>query len=307
MTDQYQAITFARYGGPDVLRIATKAIPAPAPRQVRIGVRAAGVNPLDWKLRSGALAEMMPVALPSVPGIDVAGVIDAVGEEVEHFRVGDSVLGKALSGSYAQQALAEADRIAAKPAGLPWELAAALPVAATTARHALDTLAVSSGETLVIGGAAGGVGTLAAQLARRAGATVIGTASEPNHAYLHSFGVTPVHYGPGLMQRIAAIAPQGVDAALDVAGHGAIADLIRLVGRPERVISLADATAEQLGAHFLSSEPDNLPRILTDVATLAAADEIKVPITTYPLTNAADAHVASETGHARGKLVLLVD
>ncbi|WP_158674681.1 zinc-binding dehydrogenase [Streptomyces hoynatensis] len=116
-----------------------------------------------------------------------------------------------------------------------------------------------------------------------------------------------MRYGPGLVQRIAALAPQGVDAALDVAGHGAIADLIRLVGRPERVISLADATAEQLGAHFLSGEPADLPGILTEVAALAAAGEINVPITTYPLVSAADAHVASETGHVRGKLVLLVD
>ncbi len=305
MPNEYQAVLFSQYGDPSVLRAAALEVPAPARGQVRIRVRAAGVNPLDWKLRAGILAQLMPVELPCVPGIDVAGVIEAAGEDAGDFRVGDEVLGKALSGSYAQQALTRVDRIAVKPAGLPWELAAALPVAATTARHALDTLTIAPRETLVIDGASGGVGTLAVQLARRVGATVIGTASEGNHEYLHSLGATPLSYGDGFAERIAAIAPQGVDAALDVAGHGSLPALIGIVGRRERVVTLADFAAEQLGARFLSGEPGNVPAILADVAALAAVGDVKVPITTYPLTDAAAAHAASQTGHARGKLVLI--
>ncbi|GAA4212342.1 NADP-dependent oxidoreductase [Actinocatenispora rupis] len=307
MPDEYQVMAFARYGGPDVLRVATRTANAPGPGQVRLRVRAAGVNPLDRKLRAGALAEWLPVELPYVPGTDVAGVVDALGAGVDGIRVGDEVFGKAQSGSYAQQAIARAERIAAKPADLSWEVAAALPVAATTARHALAAVAVTAGETLVIDGAAGGVGTLAVQLARRAGVRVIGTASEPNHAHLRSLGAQPIRYGHGLARRVAALAPQGVDAALDAAGHGSLPDLIGLVGRADRVVSLADTTAQQLGARFLSDEPDDLPAVLADVAALAAAGEVRLPVTTYRLVDAAVAHADGETGHARGKLVLLAD
>lgn len=305
MPDEYQAIAFADYGDPSVLRPVLLPLPEPGPGQVRIGVRAAGVNPLDWKLRAGELVQMMPVDLPHVPGTDVAGVIEAIGERVDGLQVGDEVFGKALTGSYAQQALVQVGRIAVKPASLSWEFAAALPVAATTAHHALGVLAVRRGETVVVNGASGGVGTFAVQLARRTGATVIGTASERNHDYLRSLGVLPVSYGEDLAQRIAAAAPQGIDAALDVAGHDALPALIEAVGRPGRVVTLVDFAADQLGARFLFGEPEDVPAILAEVADLAATGEVTVPITTYPLADAATAHAANETGHARGKLVLV--
>jgi NADPH:quinone reductase-like Zn-dependent oxidoreductase len=307
MPDSYQAVVFSRYGNAEVLDLLELAVPEPGCGQVRISVRAAAVNPIDWKIRSGALADVMPVELPRVPGIDVAGVIEAVGEDAQGFAVGDAVLGKALTGGYGEKTLAQVDRIAAKPTGLSWELAAALPVAATTAHHALDVLNLTSGETLVIDGASGGVGTLAVQLARRRGATVIGTASEPNHDYLRSFGATPVRYGTGLAERIAAIAPGDVDAVLDTAGHGSLSELISLVGDPGRVVTLADFSAERLGARFLAEEPGNMSAVLAEVAGLAAAGTITVPLASYRLADAAAAQRASETGHVRGKLVLIPD
>ncbi|MFI9596711.1 NADP-dependent oxidoreductase [Nonomuraea sp. NPDC052265] len=307
MPDSYQAVVFSRYGDAEVLDLLDLAVPEPGCGQVRIGVRAAAVNPIDWKIRSGALADVMPVELPHVPGIDVAGVIEAVGEDAQGFAVGDEVLGKALAGSYGEKALAQVDRIAAKPTGLAWELAAALPVAATTAHHALDLLNLTPGETLVIDGASGGVGTLAVQLARRRGATVIGTASETNHTYLRSLGAIPVRYGTDLGERIAAMAPGGVDAALDTAGHGSLPELISLTGDPDRVVTLADFSAGQLGARFIAEEPGDMPEILAEVAGLAAAGAITVPLTSYRLADSAAAHRASEAGHVRGKLVLVPD
>ncbi len=305
MTDSHQAVVFSRYGDADVLDLLELAVPEPGHGQVRIEVRAAAVNPIDWKIRSGAMADVMPVDLPHVPGIDVAGVVEAVGEDAPGFAVGDEVLGKAFAGSYGEKALAQVDRIAAKPTDLSWELAAALPVAATTAHHALDALDLKSGETLVIDGASGGVGTLAVQLARRLGATVIGTASEPNHDYLRSIGATPVRYGAGLGERIAAIAPGGVDAVLDTAGHGSLPELISVAGGPDRVVTLADFSAGRLGVRFLAEEPGGMAAILAEVAGLAATGAITVPLTSHRLTDAAAAHRASETGHVRGKLVLI--
>jgi NADPH:quinone reductase-like Zn-dependent oxidoreductase len=152
-----KAIAFFEYGDVDVLRLVDLATPKPSPGQVLIAVRAAGVNPVDWKIRSGAVAETMPVRLPAVPGVDVAGVVDRVGPGVTDFQPGDEVFGKAVSGSYAELALVHAAAIARKPAAMPWAMAAALPVAATTAHHALTLVGLTAGETVVIDGAAGGV------------------------------------------------------------------------------------------------------------------------------------------------------
>lgn len=307
MPDHYQAVVFSEHGDASVLHIEQLVVPRPASGQVRLHVRAAGVNPLDWKIRSGAASAWMHVALPHTPGLDVAGVVEAVGPGVEELHVGDEVFGQATSGSYAEKALANTARIAVKPAALAWEAAAALPTAALTAWQALDVLRLHAGETVVIDGAAGGVGTLAVQLARHRGASVIGTASEHNHEYLRSLGAIPVHYGDGLADRIRAVAPQGVDAALDAAGHGSLPALIALVGSGERVVTVADFSAQERGAQFISGQPDDLPGVLTTVAGLVADNTITIPTITYPLNQAAEAQRRSETGHARGKLVLTPD
>ncbi|GAA4224833.1 NADP-dependent oxidoreductase [Streptosporangium album] len=296
---------FSEYGDAEVLRLAELEVPEPSTGQVRIAVRAAGVNPIDWKLRSGAMAAAMPVRFPAVPGVDVAGVVECVGPDVTDVAVGDEVFGKAVSGSYAELALANLNAIAAKPEAVSWEVAAALPVAGTTAYHAFAHLGLAQGETIVIDGAAGGVGTVAAQVARHRGLTVIGTASPRNHDYLRSLGVIPVTYGDGLAVRVRAVAARGVDAAVDAAGRGSLPALVELTGNPDRVITIADASAESLGVRFAYGEPDDMRGILAEAAALVAAGTITVPIArTYPLADAAAAHRDSQTGHVRGKLVL---
>ncbi len=304
MPDHYQAVVFSEYGDASVLHIEHLEVPRPASGQVRLRVYAAGVNPLDWKIRSGAASAWMRVELPHTPGLDVAGVIEAVGPGVDDLQVGDDVFGQATSGSYAEKALANAAMIAAKPAALSWEAAAALPTAALTAWQALDALRLQTGETVVIDGAAGGVGTLAVQLARHRGASVIGTAGEHNHDYLRSLGAIPVHYGDGLADRIRAVAPEGIDAALDAAGHGSLPALIDLVGSGKRVVTLADFSAQEHGAQFISGQTEDLSGVLSTVAGLVAENTITIPTVTYPLNQAAEAQRRSETGHAHGKLVL---
>ncbi|WP_349258308.1 NADP-dependent oxidoreductase [Stackebrandtia sp.] len=305
MKQRCRAVVFDEFGDAEVLRLTEREVADPGPGQLRIAVRAAGVNPIDWKIRNGSMAEVMPVRLPAIPGVDVAGVVESTGPDVTEFSTGDEVFGKAASGGYAELALANLDAIAPKPAAIPWEIAAALPVAVTTAHHVLAQLGATPGETLLIDGAAGGVGTVAVQLARHRGLTVIGTAGPHNHDYLDGLGATPVTYGDGLADRIAAVAPQGVDAAIDAAGHGSLPVLVELTGDPDRVISLADASAPSLGARFVSGEPENMRGILAEAARLAADGTITMPIAcTYPFTDAAIAHRDSQKGHVRGKLVL---
>ncbi|MEV3926642.1 NADP-dependent oxidoreductase [Actinomadura coerulea] len=300
-----RAVMFFQYGGADVLRLAEHEVPDPGAGQVRIAVRAAGVNPVDWKIRSGAMAELMPVGFPAVPGVDMAGVVECVGPDVTAFAIGDEVFGKAAAGSYTELALANLDAIAAKPEAVSWEVAAALPVVGTTAYHVLARLGLKQGETILIDGAAGGVGTVAVQLAGHRGLAVIGTAGHRNHDYLRSLGAIPVTYGDGLPDRVRAVAARGVDAAVDAAGHGSLPALIELTGGPDHVITIADPSAESLGVRFAYGEPDDMPGILGELATLVATGTITVPIArTYPLADAADAHRESQTGHVCGKLVL---
>lgn len=303
------ALTFAEYGDPSVLRVAEVPEPHAGPGQVRIAVRAAGVNPVDWKIRSGFMKDDFPVELPCVAGMDAAGVVDEVGEGVEGVSPGDEVFG---SGNGVSAQFAVLDHFAAKPATMSWSQAAALPVPAETAQRALGLLDLlggpAAGQTLLIEGAAGGVGTVAAQFAIADGATVIGTASEPNHGYLRSLGVVPTTYGPGLTERVAALAPGGVGFALDTAGKGSVPELIAIVGDPARVVTIADFSAGQYGARVTGAgtDPqryDALPR----AARLFEAGGLTVTVDSeFPLTEAAKAHERSEGGHVTGKIVLTV-
>ncbi|MCT2543870.1 NADP-dependent oxidoreductase [Streptomyces atratus] len=297
---------FAEYGGPEVLRVVERETPRPGPGQVLVEVRAAGVNPLDWQLRSGAVAEMMPVEFPSVPGGDVAGVVADVGEDVSDFAVGDEVFGSIGSGSYAEFALAPAAQLARKPEGVSWEVAAGLPVAVNTAYQVLADLGVKSGETLVVDGAAGGVGSVAVQIARHLGATVIGTASERNHAYLRSLGAEPVTYGEGFAERARAVAEKGVDAAFDAAGKGSLPALVELTGGPDRVVTIADHRAAEHGVRFAFAGPDAIRERLEQAAALVGNGELGLSVArTYALSEAADAHRESAGGHVRGKLIIV--
>jgi len=214
-----KAVTFAEYGGPDVLRVADVEEPHPGPGQVRVAVRASSVNPIDWKARSGMLRDVMAVSFPVIDGREAAGVVDEVGTDVSGVAVGDEVFGFAVGGSAAEHAVL--DDFARKPPGLSWEAAAALPVAVETSVRVFTVLGgVGEGQTLVVNGAAGGVGVAAVQLARARGARVIGTAGEANHDFLRSLGAEPTTYCDGMVDRIRALAPEGVDLAVDTAGKG---------------------------------------------------------------------------------------
>jgi NADPH:quinone reductase-like Zn-dependent oxidoreductase len=295
------------YGGPEVLHVADVEEPHPGAGQIRVGVRAAGVNPIDWKARSGVMRDVMPLSFPAIDGREAAGVVDELGPEVTRVAVGDEVFGFTVGGAAAERAIL--DDFAHKPASLPWEAAAGLPVAAETSVRVFTVLGgVNAGQTLVINGAAGGVGAVAVQLARARGARVIGTASEPNHEFLRSLGAEPTTYGQGLVERVSALAPGGVDLAFDTAGKGGVADLITLTGDPARVATIADFGAAALGVKVTGGGDFRATEALDEAAALVDAGRLHVPIArTYAFADAADAHRISQDGHVRGKLVLIPD
>jgi NADPH:quinone reductase-like Zn-dependent oxidoreductase len=307
MVARMKAVTFAEYGGPEVLHVTEVEDPRPGPGQVRVAVRAAGVNPIDWKARSGFMAEVMPASFPVVDGREAAGVIDQVGDGVTGAAVGDEVFGFAVGGAAAEYAVL--DDFAAKPASASWEQAAALPVAVETSVRVFTVLGgLGEGQTIVVNGAAGGVGVAAVQLARARGARVIGTASESNHEFLRSLGAEPTTYGDGLVDRVRALAPDGVDLAFDTAGKGGVPDLITLTGDPERVATIADFSAAALGVKVTGGGDFRAAKALGDAAELIEAGRLQIPVAaTFPFSQAAEAHRVSQEGHVRGKLVLIPD
>jgi NADPH:quinone reductase-like Zn-dependent oxidoreductase len=298
------AITFSRYSGPDVLTPAEVDTPEPGPGQVRIKVRAVAVNLIDLKIRSGMMAGIMPVEFPHLPGWDVAGIVDQAGDGATA-AVGDEVFGVASLGGYSEYALL--DRPVAKPREVSFETAAALVTVGETAYRGLHHLDPDEGETLLIHGAGGSVGTIAVQLAVARGITVIATAGDHDLERLTGLGATGVRYGEGWSERVKAAAPQGVDRVFDASGAGVLADSITLTGDAARVITIADMTAAQHGVRFTGADPtDRLPQALPELAALIATGKLDLPIgATYPLTEAARAHADIETRHARGKVILL--
>ncbi|NUR93818.1 MAG: NADP-dependent oxidoreductase [Kribbellaceae bacterium] len=301
-----RAVVFEEYGDPGVLRVQDVAEPHAGPGQVRIKVQAAGVNPYDTKIRRGFTKDFAPAKFPAVPGFEVAGVVDEAGAGAA-FAVGDEVVGWSAGGSYAEYALG--GNVTRKPAGLSWEQAVGLPVAGETSQRVLDLLEVKPGETILIHGAAGAVGSVAVQLAVAAGLTVIGTASAANHDYLRTIGAIPVAYGDGLLERVREAAPQGVDAVFDTAGQGGLEESIELRGGTGRIVTIADFGAAGLGIQTSSGgtgTPEQVRAALD--AQLAAAADGKLTIriaATFPLAEASAAQELSESGHARGKIVVL--
>lgn len=301
------------FGGPDQLAVTEAATPVPGPGEVRVAVRAIGVNPVDWKRYSGAMGT--DKALLSAIGNDAAGVVDAVGDGVEGWAVGDEVIVAGIPGTaYADHVVVPTTSLTAKPATLSFEQAAALPVAGGTATHALEAARVGAADTVLVHGAAGGVGSLAIQLAVLRGARVLGTASEANHAYLRSLGAEPVAYGAGLTERVRALAPAGVDAAIDAVGtEEALESSLELVADRQRIVTLVNfARAGETGITAIGRGPGADPgtEIRTaaraTVAALAGEGTLRVEIaSTYPLTETAAAHAASRAGHTRGKLVVV--
>lgn len=298
-----RAVRYTRYGGPEVLELVSVPEPNAGPGQIRIRVRAAAVNPYDHKLRSGMFAGEAEPARPTIPGAEAAGVVDQVGDGVSETHVGDAVFGRAIGGAYAE--LAVLTHWAAKPDNVTFEEASGFTVAPEAAERALRLLNLRGGETVLVHGAAGAVGQSAVQLARLRGAVVVGTASARNHALLRSLGAIPTSYDPGLPTRVAALAPQGVDAVLDAAGTS-LDELLDIAGGPSRVVSLANYAAAECGVRVSTGGPEESAfDVLPLISELAARESFRLRVAaTYPADQAGQAHLLSESRSAAGKIVL---
>ena len=301
-----KAVQLSEYGSPDVLHVVDVDEPHAGPGEIRIAVRAAGVNPSDWKRLAGQYRDFEEVTFPSGLGVEASGVVDEVGPGVSNVSVGDAVFGCGEHANAMAQ-YAVLTHWAHKPDGLSFEVAGGLSVIADTATRALDEVDVKSGATLLVSGAAGGIGSAVLQLARLRGITIIGTASAQNHDYLRELGAIPTTYGPGLVERVRQLAPQGIDAALDLAGSGIIPELIEIVGDPSHVVSVADFSAPQYGAKFSRGPSKDLERILTDVARLCSEGHFRLHVgRTFPLEQTREAQELSFKGHVTGKLIISV-
>ncbi|MDF4248873.1 NADP-dependent oxidoreductase [Streptomyces sp. WMMB303] len=294
-------VSFAEFGGPEVLRLVDAEEPHAGPGQVRVAVRAAGVNPVDWRIREGQILQAHPIELPAGVGLDAAGVVDEVGEGVEDVEAGDPVFGEGAS-TYAEFAVLSA--WARIPEGLTFEEAAGYPSVVETALRVIREVGVRPGQTLLVSGASGGVGSAVLQIARDRGIAVIGTAGAANQDYLRGLGAAAVTYGAGWAERVRRLGR--VDAALDLAGAGVLAELVELTGDPRKVVSIADLSAPEFGVRF-SGTAGSVPAALAEAGRLIARGKLHIPVEkSYPLAEAATAHIDSQAGHTRGRRVLTV-
>ncbi|MEW2354593.1 NADP-dependent oxidoreductase [Spirillospora sp. NPDC029432] len=294
-------VIFAEFGGPDVLQLIDAEKPHAGPGQVRIAVRAAGVNPVDWRVREGQSLKAHPIELPAGLGLDAAGVVDEVGEDVEGVEVGDHVFGEG-SATYAEFAVLSA--WARMPEGLTFEEAAGYPSVVETALRIIREVGVRPGQTLLVSGASGGVGSAVLQIARDRGIAVIGTAGAANQDYLRSLGARATTYGEGWVERVRRLGD--VDAALDLAGSGVIRELVELTGDPRKVISIADLDAPKLDVRF-SGVAGSVPDALAEAVGLISRGRLHIPVEkSYTLADAAAAHIDSQAGHTRGRRVVVI-
>jgi NADPH:quinone reductase-like Zn-dependent oxidoreductase len=304
-----RAITYAKYGGPEVLQVTQRPDPRVGPGEVLVRVRSASVNPVDWKVMAGHLDPLMQVDFPATPGWDVAGVVEAVGLDTPEFAVGDEVIAYARKdwvqqGTFAELVSVPARTAARRPAALDWDQAAGLPLAGLTAHQLLTRLGLREGETVLVHAAAGGVGVLAVQLARAIGARVIGTASESNHEFLRGLGVEPVTYGDGLVERVRDLAPEGVDVVADFVG-GVLESTLGVLAEGGRHGSVADASVAREGGLYAWVRPSAADlQVLSD---LADRGDLTVPVAaSFPLEQTARAFELSRGGHVRGKIAIRV-
>jgi NADPH:quinone reductase len=303
-----KAVRFDQYGDRDVLYIAELEVPQPGPGEVLVEVRAASINPGETSIRKGFLHERWPTTFPSGQGTDLAGVVSALGDGVNEFAIGDEVLGWSWNrSSQAEFVTVPAGQLVAKPAPLSWEVAGSLNVAGSTAWAAVEAVDPKPGETVAVSAAAGGVGSLAVQLAHIRGAKVIGIASEAKHAWLLAHDVTPVTYGDGLEARVRAAAPDGVDAFIDTHGPEYVELAIALGVAPQRIDTVISfEIAAEVGAKTAGSADGSTQAAMAALAELAATGRLEVPIAaTYPLERVKDAFAELEQGHTRGKIVLI--
>lgn len=307
MSPTMKAMTYAQYGGTEVLEQSERPIPKVSPGAVLIRVKAAGVNPVDWKMMSGGLDGLMDVAFPVTPGWDVAGVVEAVGLDTPEFKVGDEVYSygrrdTVQGGTFAELVALPAASVAHKPASLSWEEAAALPLTGLTAQRTLDALELSAGQTLLIHNGSGSVGRTGIQLAVNARVRVIATGSPGNHRRLRELGAEPVEYGPGLVERVRAVAPEGVDAVADFTG-AVVEDTLALLKPGGNHASIADWSVLSYRGRYIWVRPD--ARELDRLSHLVEDGKLSVDVAqTFPLQDAARAFEASMSGHGSGKIVL---
>jgi NADPH:quinone reductase-like Zn-dependent oxidoreductase len=303
-----KAVRFDKYGGVDVLDVREVEDPVAGPGEVLVAVKAAGINPGEIAIREGRLHERWPATFPSGEGTDLAGVVRAVGDGVKEFAVGDEVLGwSEQRSSQAELVVVPAEQLTAKPATVPWEVAGSLFVVGMAAYASVQAVSPKPGETVVVSAAAGGVGSVAAQLARDTGARVIGLASEPNHDWLRAHDVVPVTYGEGQAARIREAAGASIDAFIDTFGSGYVDLAIELGVSPERINTIIDNDAVQRlgvkaqGTHAIASAP-----LLGQLADLVAEGRLEIPVArTYPLAQVRDAFEELAARHTHGKIVLL--
>ena len=310
-----RAITYSRYGGPEVLELTDLPVPKVGPDAVLVRVRAASVNPVDWKVRQGYLDPLMDAVFPVVPGWDVAGVVEQVGLDTPEYQVGDEVYGyvrkdvvggEVAGGTFAELVAAPVRTLARKPTAWSFEEAAAVPLAGLTAYQTIRRAGLVAGQTVLVHAAAGGVGSFAVQIARALGARVIGTASERNHEFLRSLGAEPVTYGEGLAERVRALAPEGVDVVLDYVGGDSLDSVPQVLRDGGTVASITDRRArDELGGHYVWVRPsttdlDALTRLIDDGAVKVDVAQV------FDLADAAAAHDLVAEGHVRGKVVVRV-
>jgi len=303
-----RAARFHAYGDLDSISVDEIEPPVPGEGEISLRVRAAGVNPIDWKILHGMLAGGEPLDGPRGIGVDVAGIVERVGPGVSSVSPGEEMLGSPISPAFAEIALSRPELLVRKPPAVSWEVAGSLAVVVGTAYATLDRLKLTAGETLLILGASGAVGSVAIQLALARGIAVIGTAGGAKLGQLERLGATPVLYGDGLAERLREAAPEGVDAALDASGHGELALAVELAGGTQRVLTIASAAgAGELGVEFHAGGGGDLSvRALEEVLPLIAAGSFEFPIAgIYDLGQVADALRESEHGHPAGKLVIV--
>jgi len=303
-----KAVRFDEYGGADVLRVAEVPRPEPGPGQVLVQVKVAGINPGEAKIRDGSLHARFPATFPSGQGSDLAGIVAQTGPGVTGVSIGDEVIGFTDDrASQAEFVLAEQQNLTLRPAAVPWEVAGSLFVAGSTAYAAVRAVGASSGDTVVVAGATGGVGSIAVQLTRLAGATVVGLASEAGHDWLTGHGVIPVSYGEGAADRIREAAGGKIDAFIDAFGAGYVQLALELGVRPERIDTIANFSAvEQYGVKAEGSAAGASASVLAELAAMIAAGQLEIPVAaTFPLSQVQDAYRRLAEGHVIGKIVLL--
>jgi len=303
-----RAVRFDEYGGVDVLQVREVEDPVPGVGEVLVAVRAAGINPGETAIREGRLHERWPASFPSGEGTDLAGVVGAVGAGASAFAVGDEVLGwTEQRASHAELVVVPDDQLTAKPAAVPWEVAGSLFVAGMAAYASVQAVAPQAGETVVVSAAAGGVGSVAVQLARRTGAAVIGLAGERNHDWLRGHDIVPVRYGEGQADRIREAAGGSIDAFIDTFGGGYVDLAIGLGVAPQRINTIADFEAVQrLGVHGQGTHAIATAPLLAELAALVAEGSLEIPIArTFPLEDVREAYRELAERHSRGKIVLL--